>query len=123
MYSNVVMGMNGEILEEILEEKKEKRGVEKVTLTTVQMASHNHVASTTLAPGNEDDPQGDALLAGGQTAATKLYSPAGTALGGKMAAQALPEFGAATPQAHNNMQPYLTLNFIIALVGIFPSRS
>ena len=26
-------------------------------------------------------------------------------------------------QAHNNMQPYLTLNFIIALVGLFPSRN
>jgi microcystin-dependent protein len=35
--------------------------------------------------------------------------------------------GALTPQgksqAHNNMQPYLTLNFIIALQGIFPPRS
>jgi microcystin-dependent protein len=101
----------------------ERRGAEKETLTTAQMPTHNHTASTTLAPGNEDDPQGDALLAGGQTAATKLYSPAGTALGGKMAAQALPEFGAASPQAHDNMQPYLTLNFIIALIGTFPSRS
>jgi microcystin-dependent protein len=26
-------------------------------------------------------------------------------------------------QGHNNMQPYLTVNFVIALVGIFPSRN
>lgn len=101
----------------------EKGGVEKVTLTTTQMPSHNHTASTTLTPGNEDDPQSDALLAGGQAAATKLYSPSGTPLDGKLAAAALPPFGAAAPQAHNNMQPYLTMNFIIALQGLFPSRS
>jgi microcystin-dependent protein len=40
---------------------------------------------------------------------------------GNMAFQALPPAGGSLP--HNNMQPYLTLNFCIALQGIFPSRN
>jgi microcystin-dependent protein len=40
---------------------------------------------------------------------------------GDMAEQALPNAGGS--QAHNNLQPYLTMNFIIALVGLYPSRS
>jgi microcystin-dependent protein len=38
-----------------------------------------------------------------------------------MAPQSLPSAGAS--QAHNNLQPFLTMNFIIALVGLYPSRS
>jgi microcystin-dependent protein len=38
-----------------------------------------------------------------------------------MAEQTVPNTGGS--QAHNNMQPFLTMNFIIALVGLYPSRS
>ena len=38
-----------------------------------------------------------------------------------LASGAVQQLGGGQP--HNNMQPYLTFNFIIALVGIFPSRS
>ena len=99
----------------------ERGGVENVTLNEAQMPNHNHTASTTLTPGNEDDPQADAMLAGGQTAATHLYAPASTAFSGKLAAQAMPAVGGSQP--HNNMQPFLTLNYIIALQGLYPSRS
>ena len=97
----------------------EKSGVERVTLNQNQSPSHNHLANTTLTPGNEDDPRSDALLAAGPTAATNIYLPSGS--GSTMADQALPEFGGS--QSHTNMQPFLTLNFIIALVGLYPSRS
>jgi microcystin-dependent protein len=65
-----------------------------------------------LAPGN-------AALQGGQTAAVSMYG-APAALGA-MAANAVTNTGGSQP--HNNMMPYLVLNFIIALQGIFPSRN
>jgi microcystin-dependent protein len=40
---------------------------------------------------------------------------------GTFAEGALPEAGGS--QAHNNLQPFLAMNFIIALVGLYPSRS
>ena len=96
----------------------ERGGQETVPLSSGQLPAHNHTANVTLTPGNQDDPQADAYLAGGATAATHLYAPAGTALNGKMAP--LPSFGGSQP--HNNLQPFLTMNFIIALVGVYPSR-
>lgn len=96
-------------------------GVENVTLSEAQMPSHNHTARVSLAPPNNDDPSNDALLAAGPTTASLLYGPTGTALDGTMAAQALPSQGGS--QAHINEQPYLAINFIIALQGTYPQRS
>ncbi|QBK31405.1 phage tail protein [Roseitalea porphyridii] len=94
----------------------ERGGAETVTLTEAQMPQHHHTLT-----GSADDrvlsvnPGGNYLGAG-----TALYAPS-SAQRAPMAAQALPETGGS--QAHNNMQPYLTINFIIALVGLYPSRS
>jgi len=96
-------------------------GVETVTLTETQMPSHTHTAQVTTQPGNEDDPQADAVLGAGPTAATKLYGASGSTLDGTMAGPALPNFGGSA--AHSNMQPYLVLEYIIALQGLYPSRS
>ena len=85
------------------------------------MPSHTHSAHVTLQSGNQDDPSPNVYLAGGPTPATTLYGDGNATLNGTLDGSALPNAGGS--QAHNNLQPFLTLNFIIALQGIFPSRS
>ena len=51
--------------------------------------------------------------------AAEMYAPAGGTT--PMADEALAETGGSQP--HNNLQPFLVMNFIIALVGVYPSRS
>ena len=89
-------------------------GQETVTLTVQQIPSHNHGAAATSGPGNSDSPAGANAWA---AAATPLYSSAAT--NAQMNATALSLAGGNQP--HNNMSPYLTVNYIISLFGIFPS--
>lgn len=96
-------------------------GTENVTLSTARMPVHNHSAQVTLAPGNEDDPSSDKYLAGGPTATTLIYGDNTATLDDTMVGSALPNAGGSQP--HSNQQPYLTLSFIIALTGTFPSRN
>ncbi|MEM6620719.1 MAG: tail fiber protein [Pseudomonadota bacterium] len=94
-------------------------GVEDVTLTEAQMPSHKHsvqgVQQSQFARGNNLSPLGN-LFAPPQTG--NSYAPPGAAV---QMADVLTDTGGS--QAHNNMQPYLAMNFIIALVGVYPSRS
>lgn len=96
----------------------ETGGEAAVTLTTATMAAHNHAAVCNSGNGNQTNPAGNfwAQEAGG----TQAYGTTGAA---KMAAGALGSSGAAAAQPHSNMQPYLTLNYCIALQGVYPSRS
>jgi microcystin-dependent protein len=88
----------------------ESAGETQVTLLTPQLPSHEHSASASSAAGGEDPTnQGPA--------AAKAYGP--MAALNTMAPQALSPAGGTQP--HENMQPYLTINYIIALVGIFPN--
>ena len=92
----------------------ERGGSEMVTLTEAQMPNHTH----TLEGSTEDDDEGppqNAYFGAGNT----RYAGASNLVA--MASQSLPSVGGS--QAHNNMQPFLTLNFIIALVGLYPTRS
>jgi microcystin-dependent protein len=87
-------------------------GTESVVLTTGELPSHNHQinvgsAETTNAPSGALPAQNGSYATGSPT--------------GQMAANAVA--GAGSNQAHPNLQPYLTVNFIIALQGIFPSRN
>jgi len=88
-------------------------GAESVALTTNQIPAHGHqlVASTTVAtlssPVN--------ALTG--AAASKPYRVPGAT--GVMAATTIGLTGGSQP--HNNLQPYLAINYIISLVGIFPT--
>ncbi|MDT4898420.1 MAG: hypothetical protein QOH25_3497 [Acidobacteriota bacterium] len=91
----------------------EAGGTEEVTLTVNQMPVHNHTFLATSASPTTTNPQG-ALLA--QPTAT-IYN-AGTSLVA-MAAQAILPAGGSQP--HTNFQPYLCIDFIISLYGIFPS--
>ena len=93
----------------------ELSGVESITLLQSEMPLHTHVLR-----GDEDQGQfltpTNMLLADGN-AMYQGPNPQGNAT---MAPQALALAGGGLP--HNNMQPYLTLNFCIALQGIFPQR-
>ncbi len=95
----------------------QRGGVEMVTLSEAQMPNHNHTMGA-APPGNQDDPSNAAILAS-NTAGALSYGPATNMQ--PMADATLPATGGS--QSHNNMQPYLAINFIIALVGLYPSRS
>ena len=95
----------------------EMGGSETVTLlqSEIPIHSHNLMANTLdIADTNVPSPNASFALSSGGT----LYqAAANTTLG----AQALSMAGGSLP--HSNMQPYLTLNFCIALQGVFPARS
>jgi microcystin-dependent protein len=101
----------------------EEGGSAYVTLLTSEMPAHNHTASAVPATGSSTNPEGTvwAQTTGGgrgQPAAAPLYtanSPNTT-----MSPMALAPAGGSQP--HNNMQPYVGMNYIIALQGIFPPR-
>jgi microcystin-dependent protein len=94
----------------------ESGGSEFETLSLAQMPSHDHA----LVGSQEDD---DSTLPGGNYyggLSAAYVSPAAGTLGA-MASESLPIAGGG--QAHTNRQPFLTVNFIIALLGVYPSRS
>jgi microcystin-dependent protein len=96
----------------------EKVGTETVTLSEAQMPNHNHTLNGVQRPAQQDDP-GDTFFPGVTVGATPYQSSANNLV--DMANQALVNAGGS--QAHNNMQPYMAINYIIALVGLYPSRS
>jgi microcystin-dependent protein len=91
-------------------------GSETVTLTTGQLAPHGHPMNCLNAAGNQYQPNnGVPAIDAGQN---PQYGP--TKAVGTMAANIIGPSGGGQP--HNNVQPYLTLNYVIALAGIFPQR-
>jgi microcystin-dependent protein len=89
-------------------------GTAAVTLTPDQMPQHNHTAFASTQTGSVESPSGQAWAVNGNN--TNVYSPTGAST---MAATALTPGGAS--QAHNNMQPYLSVTWAICLQGIYPS--
>jgi microcystin-dependent protein len=85
------------------------------TLTQAELPSHSHVAFGTTNTANTSTPVNNLWS---QQPAVNSY---GIAPDSVMAPQSLSNVGG--NQAHSNLQPYLVLNFIIALVGIFPPHS
>lgn len=92
----------------------QRGGVEEVTLTPNQMPAHGHAALASASIATEGSPQG-ALLAQATTFDAYQSTPGALA----MASQSLTPVGGSQP--HSNLQPYLCVNFIISLYGIFPS--
>lgn len=106
-------------------------GTQNVTLLTTHLPAHNHGINVTEAKPTESTPVGNLLTvsptvgSGPNATQMKSYAPvpaqgSGTTLK-QMAAQATTLTG--NNQAFPIMQPYLGINFIIALYGIFPARS
>ncbi|KPM48820.1 phage tail protein [Jiulongibacter sediminis] len=95
----------------------ESGGEQNVTLTTSQIPSHSHDLAASSEKGNSVSPLS------GVSATTEnkanIYSSSDTNI--VNVENDGEQFGGG--QGHNNMQPFLAVNFIIALVGLYPSRS
>jgi microcystin-dependent protein len=92
----------------------EAAGSTSVTINIQQMPTHTHLGQASSQNGSQPVVPNAVLAAAnnlwtGPSGLTTLVAPTVTSVGGS--------------QPHNNMMPYLTLNFIIALQGIFPSRN
>ena len=96
----------------------EMSGVESITLLQSEIPVHTHTIGTMTDPGNLQLPGPDRSLA--RSVNATAYQSNTSANLQMMAPQSLSLAGGGLP--HNNMQPYLTLNFCIALQGIFPPR-
>ena len=95
----------------------EMAGVESTTLTSNNMPIHTHSLGAVAGPGNTNSPVSAFLAAGSPEANPYAVGSASTTL----STQAIGTAGGSQP--FSLLQPYLCLNFIIALEGIFPSRN
>ena len=95
----------------------EAGGAASVTLLESEIPSHSHTHRAVAEAGEENDPAGATL---GVTIGNNLYINATSPLV-SMAPEALAPAGGDQP--HNNLQPFLTFYFCIALQGVFPPRT
>jgi microcystin-dependent protein len=93
----------------------ETGGAEEVTLTTSSIPAHTHTFLATNNGGNQPAPPGFLPAANN---VVKLYTslPPNTALTSRSITSA------GGNQPHTNIQPYLAINFILSLYGIYPSQ-
>ena len=89
-----------------------------VTLIQSEIPVHTHFVQAVPDPADQTNPQSNRSLA--RSKPGNAYQSTTNQQLVNMAFQSLPPAGGSLP--HNNMQPYLTLNYIIALQGIFPPR-
>lgn len=95
-----------------------KGGAEQVTLTVNQLPSHSHSLEAAGEAGTEASPQNNTLARA--AAGNPYFSPAIGAPVTSMAPTSITDTGGS--RSHTNLMPYLCVHFIIALVGIYPSR-
>jgi len=94
----------------------EMAGVEQVTLTTQQIPIHNHAFLASTATGTQNAPAGEVLASGSTVLTYRPQAPTQP-----LAAQTIGIAGGSQP--HDNMIPFLCINFIISLFGIFPQQN
>ena len=94
----------------------EMGGTEVETLTVQQIPNHSHAFMASTSVGSSPSPNGNVVAASGST---NLYRPGPAAAA--MAASMVGVAGGSQP--HSNFQPYLCLNFIISLYGVFPTQT
>ena len=94
----------------------ETGGAEEITLTVNQIPAHTHALLGTASIVNDASPANNVT---GQTNTFDLYQS--TPGGQPMASQSINAVGGSQP--HSNFQPYLCVDFIISLFGIFPSQT
>lgn len=92
-------------------------GVETVTLITQQIPAHAHLVQT-AATGDTADP-GPSVVLGTPTGLTGTYAAPGATTA--LAPGSIGVGGGSQP--HDNRQPFLTVNYIISLFGVFPSQN
>jgi microcystin-dependent protein len=95
----------------------ETGGSQTVTLLVSEIPSHSHAWNASNQDGNDQSPVNE-LFAGGVGGVSTYAAPSAIQ---PFSDQTLTPAGGDLP--HNNMQPYLTLNFNIALQGVFPPRT
>jgi len=89
-------------------------GVSSVTLSATQMPAHSHAVKSQSGAGNATGPAGNFFA----TASPSVYA---TASGYVSMGSTVGSTGGSQP--HDNMQPYLVMNYIISLFGVYPSQS
>ncbi len=94
-------------------------GEERVTLTTNQMPNHFHYVNANNAPGDQANPAGH-VLAQPTQGSNRLYDDV-EPVDNKLNSAAIGDSGGSLP--HQNIMPFQCVNYIIALVGIYPSRN
>jgi microcystin-dependent protein len=85
-------------------------------LTVAELPAHSHTVSAASGPGTAQSPQGNFWASVERFYAFSNATPDTTLNPGSIAP-------AGANESHNNMPPFLVLNFVIALQGIFPSRN
>ena len=95
----------------------EQSGSDTVTLLQAEMPAHNHPLKANTSTATKSLPSNNSFARGASM--TPYVAPPGTPV--PMAGHAITPAGGDQP--HNNLQPYLTLNFCIALQGVFPPRT
>ncbi|MGZ5199357.1 MAG: phage tail protein [Telluria sp.] len=91
-----------------------KGGDESVTLTPNQMPAHTHTVNASSTPGTASNPE-NAVWAG------SFYTSFSTDQAPPVAMNPQAVSAAGGSQPHDNMMPYLVINYIICTVGIYPS--
>ena len=94
----------------------ETGGAETITLTVSQIPAHSHPLVGTTSITNDTSPANNVVA---QSNTLDPYQS--TAGGSPMAAQSISSVGGSQP--HDNFQPYLCINFIISLFGIYPTQT
>jgi microcystin-dependent protein len=95
----------------------ESGGVESVTLTTQQIPSHTHPPIANNGTGTSTNPANNVWAA---QPALLQYNPAGTE-DSPLRNNAIQQAGGSQP--HDNMMPYLAVNYIISLFGVYPTQN
>jgi microcystin-dependent protein len=96
----------------------ESGGSETVTLLESEIPAHSHAMQANAFPANQQAPSSNRALA--QSTGGVAYKPPGGATTTSLSPESLAPSGGDQP--HNNLQPYLTMYFNIALQGVVPPR-
>ena len=95
-------------------------GTETVTLTSQNIPTHGHALYATTSPSNDSNATNNELSQALTFDAYQSTIPPTAAMAAQSIGAAFPPAG---NQPHDNLQPFLCVNFIISLYGIFPSQS
>lgn len=95
----------------------QKSGAESVTLNTAHMPAHNHTTTMNLGGDPEEAGAGHFIGKGG------TFYTEDASSGSHLNAGAITSGNTGNGQAYNNRNPFLGINYCIALIGLYPSRS